>query len=226
MFKGLHKTADQRGMTVIELIVVIGVISLLIIPATYFMIYFYGGVLKNSVQASLAVESESLLRSVVEELRVSSGVRSTNTLSDPNEPAGGWTTSNSNLVLIVATPVLDNDNNYVIDTNTGEPYNNEIIYFVSGNTLYKRYLADTNATGNRYKTSCPANLASATCPPDIVLSNHFTDMSFIFYDQDDAETNVLTDARSIKLVLDMQRQAFGETMTFQNDIRITMRNSL
>lgn len=222
----MQKLNDQRGMTIMELLVVIGVISLLIVPTTYFIIYFYGGVLKNSVRASLAVESSSLLRSVVEELRVSSGVRDANTIADANAPAGGWTTSNASLVLIVATPVLDNDNEYVMDDSTGDPYNNEIVYFVSGNTLYKRYLADTNATGNRYKTSCPSGLASPSCPPDVVLSDHFEDMSFIFYDQDDAETTTLANARSIKLLLDMQRQAFGETVSFQNDIRITMRNSL
>jgi prepilin-type N-terminal cleavage/methylation domain-containing protein len=226
MFSLKKHLARQQGMTIIELLVVIAVISILIVPATYFIIYFYGGVLKNSIRANLAIESSSLLRSVVEELRVSSGVRSANTIADANAPAGGWTTSNSSLVLIVATPVLDNSNNYVIDSSTGDPYNNEIVYFVTGNTLYKRYLADTAATGNRYKTSCPTALASAGCPPDIILSNHFQDMSFVFYDQDDAVTTTLTSARSMKLVLDMQRQAFGETIGFQNDIRITMRNSL
>ncbi len=226
MFNLRKHLAGQKGMTIIELLVVIAVISILIVPATYFIIYFYGGVLKNSVGASLAIESSSLLRSVVEELRVSSGVRSANTISDANAPAGGWTTSNSSLVLIVATPVLDNSNNYVVDTSTGDPYNNEIVYFVTGNTLYKRYLADTAATGNRYKTSCPANLANAGCPPDVVLSNHFEDLSFVFYDQDDTETTTLTAARSMKLVLDMRRQAFGEVISFQNDIRVTMRNSL
>lgn len=217
---------NQSGMTVMELLVVIGVISLIIVPITYFIIYFYGGVLKNSVRASLAVESNSLLHSVVEELRVSSGVRSTNTIVDPNAPAGGWTTSEASLVLIVSTPVLDTNNEYVINSSTGEPYNNELVYYVTGNTLYKRYLADTAAAGNRYKTSCPAGLASASCPPDVMLSKHFENMNFTFYDQDDNETTVLTDARSINLLLNMERTAFGETITFQNDLRITMRNSL
>lgn len=226
LIRRLKTRNSQAGLTVTELVVAVAVIGLLIVPVTLFIMYFYGGVIKNGVYANLAIESENVLRSVVEELRVSSGVRSSNTISDPNAPSGGWTTSNASLVLIISTPVLDNNNQYVIDTATGDPYHNELVYFASGGKLYKRYLANSSATGNRFKTSCPAALATASCPADVVLSEHFKDMSFVFYDQDDAVTSVLTDARSIKLILDMERKAFGETIDFQNNIRITMRNSL
>jgi prepilin-type N-terminal cleavage/methylation domain-containing protein len=216
----------QKGMTVAELVVAIAIIGLLIVPATFVILYFYGGTIQNNLQARLAVESGTVLRSIVDELRVASGIRSSNTISDPNAPAGGWTTSNSSLVLIISTPVIDTSNNYVIDSSTGEPYQNELVYFATGGVLYKRYLANSGAAGNRFKTSCPAALATAGCPADVVLSKHFKAMSFQFYDQDDASTTVYADARSIQMTLQMEDSTFGRTMSFSNNIRITMRNAL
>ncbi len=219
-------TKRQAGLTVAELVVAIVIIGLLVVPATVLLINFYGETIKNSVQAKLAVESEAVLNAVVEELRVSSGVRDSNTITDPNAPTGGWTTSNSSLVLIISTPVTDNSNNFIIDTDTGAPYQNELVYFSSNGKFYKRYLANPNATGNRYKTSCPVTSATASCPADVLLSDHFKTMSFVFYDQDDAVTTTLANARSIKLMLQMEQQSFGRTINFTNNIRITLRNSL
>lgn len=222
----LDNTKWQGGTTLIELVIATSVIGLLIVPAIIVMFTFYGGAVVNNTQARLAVESQNILRSIVEELRVSSGIRSTNTISDPNAPVGGWTTSNASLVLIIATPVTDSDNDYVIDVSTGEPYQNELVYFATNGTLYKRYLANVSAVGNRFKTSCPAASATATCPPDVALSANFQDMNFVFYDQDDALTTTLSDARSIRMTIQMERRAFGRTVNFENNIRITLRNTL
>lgn len=213
-------------MTVIELLVSVVIMGMLLIPATTVMIFYYGNTIRTNMQSRLAVESQNILRSVVEELRVSSGVRPSSTINDPNAPPGGWTTSNANLVLIVSTPVIDADNNYVMNAATGEPYQNELVYYAMDGTLYKRYLANPAAAGNRFKTSCPAALAIASCPADVVISRHFKDMNFIFYDQDDAVTSTLTAARSIKLTIQLERRVFGEVLTFENSIRVTLRNTL
>lgn len=216
----------SAGFTVTELLIAVAVSGILAGVLLTFTFLSYGGTIQNSSEARLAVESQNILRSVVEELRVSSGVRATNSLNDPNAPGGAWTTSNSDLVLIISTPVTDNSNQYVIDPLTGGPYQNEIVYYAQGNTLYKRYLANSAASGNLFKTSCPEALASDTCPADVKLSEHFKNMSFVFYDQDDVETTTLASVRSIKLNIDMEQKSFGRTVSFNNSIRMTMRNSL
>lgn len=220
------KRKRQAGTTVAELVIAVAIIGILIMPATLIALYFFGGTIQNNLQARLAVESETLLRSMVDELRVSSGIRATNAISDPNAPVGGWTTSNANLVLIISTPVTTTTNVFVIDTATGEPYQNELVYFVANGQLYKRFLANADAVGNRFKTSCPPALATATCPADVMLSSHFKSMSFVFYDQDDAITTTLSTARSIKMSLQMEDKTFGRVVTFSNNIRITLRNTL
>lgn len=215
---------NQTGMTIVELLVVIGIASALFVSFFTVSIYMYGDTVRSSMYAQLAGESQTILRSVVEELRQSSAIHETNQNPDSNAPGGTWTTSNSNLILIISTPALDSGNNFIVNPDTGYPYENEIVYFTAGNQLYKRYIAHSAATGNTRKTTCPQASSSANCPPDILMSNNFKDLNFVFYDQDDATTTNIAASRSIKLIIQMERRTYGKTLTFDNTIRITMRN--
>lgn len=221
----LDNTRNRQGFTIVEILIAVVVSGILIGILLTVTFMFYGGSIKASTEARLAVESQNILRSVVEELRISSGVRGNNTVTDPNAPGGAWTTSNDDLVLIISMPVVDSSNQYIIDPVTGGPFQNEFVYYAVDGTLYKRYLAAATP-GNMYKTSCPPAIANASCPADVVLSKHFKDLSFVFYDQDDNVTTDLAAARSIKLDIEMEQAAFGRKINFSNSIRMTMRNSL
>lgn len=221
--KGITRL-NQAGLTVVELLVVIGISSVLLVVFTTISISLYGDTVRSSLYAQLAGESQSVLRSVVEELRQSSAIQSNNQNPDTNAPGGTWTTSNTNLILIISTPALNSSNNFIINPGTGYPYNNEIVYFTAGKNLYKRFLANPSALGNARQTTCPHASASSSCPPDILMSSNFEDLNFVFYDQDDVVTTTISSARSIKLFIQMERRTFGKTLTFDNNIRITMRN--
>ena len=221
---GGHKKLNQAGVTLVELIVVIGISSVLLLSVMTIGVYLSGDTVRTSLYAQLATESQTVLRSVVEELRQSSAIETANQNVDANAPVGGWTTSNSSLILIISTPALDSSNNFITNPDTGSPYQNEIVYFSSGTQLYKRFLANPAATGNMRQTTCPQASSSASCPPDILMSRNFKTLSFISYDQDDAVTTTLPDARSIKLFIQMERKTYGKTLTFDNNIRITIRN--
>lgn len=217
---------SAAGYTVVELLIVITVIGIMVVPLTFITIHFFGSVTASSLQSQLALEAQNLLRTVTEELRVSSSIRSSNQLNDSNAPAGGWTTSNANLVIIISTPALDSSRQFIIDPLTGSPYQNEIVYFASGKTLYKRILANPDAPGNSWLTTCPASLASSTCPEDKRLTENFKSMNFILYDQDDIVTTDLSLAKSIVVNVSMERPTFGRTLQFDNSMRMTMRNQL
>lgn len=216
---------NEAGVTLVELLVVIGVASALFVSFTTVGVYLYGDTVRSSVYSQLATESQAVLRSVVEELRQSSSIRTSNANTDINSPGGGWNTSNSNLILIISTPVVNSSNTFVINPLTGDPYQNEIVYFNASGKLYKRYIAASGATGNTRKTTCPASSANSACPPDVLLTDNFKSMSFTFYDQDDAITASIPDARSIKLLVSMERKAFAKTLKFDNTMRITIRNT-
>lgn len=225
MLDSIKSKLDERGVTLVELMIVISIASIVLVAVTSISIYIYGDTLRGSIRARLGGESQTILRSVTEELRQSSAIRTTNANPDANAPGGNWTTSNSNLILIISTPALDENNEFIMNDQTGYPYQNEIVYFVSGGVLYKRYIANGGAIGNKIRTSCPASSASATCSPDVELTKHFKDMSFVFYDQNNDETNDIPAARSILLNIDLERAVYGQPVTFNNSIRITIRNN-
>lgn len=125
----------------------------------------------------------------------------------------------------MAVPAVDSDRNYIIDTDTGSPYINELVYYKQDTTLYKRILAHPDAVGNTLQTSCPASLASTTCRADRQLLENVDSMVFTLYDQDNALTPDPLLARSVQIDLGLERDTFGEPLTFDNSIRITLRNT-
>lgn len=220
----------DSGFTLVEVIITLFIVAILSAALMTIYFIFFNQSIRNSYHARLAVESQSILRLMVEELRISSGVHA---VSKPDSYVVGggtnWSTSNSNLVLIIATPAVDVNNDVLYDTAAGQPYLNELVYYASNGTLYRRQLADNNATGNKYKTSCPPAYVTASCPQDALLTNHFKSLSFRFFDQDNVvipeATGDITRARSIELTITMEHKTFGEIVDYTNTIRMTMRNN-
>lgn len=170
-------------------------------------------------------DSQNLLRATVEEIRYGAGVRQNGIISDANAPTGGWSTSNSNFVIIIAVPAVEAAGSYIIDPLTGDPYNNELVYFKEGTTLYKRILAHPDAAGNTSVTTCPESSATSSCPADTKLIDFLKTMTFTLYDQDDATTTNPLLARSVKIDLVLERDTFGQPLILDNSIRITLRNN-
>jgi prepilin-type N-terminal cleavage/methylation domain-containing protein len=215
---------DQTGFTLTELSISITIIGMLTVSLLGALTYYYTNIMRNNIAADMNLDSQNLIRSTAEEIRYGSGVRQTNTISDPNSPAGGWNTSNANFVIVIAKPATDTSNNYIIDSLTGAPYTNEIVYYKQGSDLFRRNLAHPLATGNSFKTSCPPQSATASCPADARLIQYVDDMIFTLYDQDDAATTNPTLARSVKIQLRMERDTFGSPIKLENTVQVTLRN--
>lgn len=216
---------DQRGFTLVELnlsLLVLGFIMVSILGVTT---NFLVTITRNNVTADMALDSQSLLRTLVEEIRYGAGIRQTNTIADPNSPVGGWNTSNTAFIIITAVPATNSSNDYIIDEDTGKPYLNELVYYKQGRTIYKRTLANTAATDNKLKTSCPQASASATCPADKKLVENVDSMAFLLYDQDNATTTNALLARSIKIDISLSKETFGQPISANNSIRSTLRNT-
>lgn len=218
-------STKSGGYTLVELTLSITITGIIMVSLFAIVTNYFAVITRNNLAVDMTVDSQNLLRSTVEALRYGSGVRQTNTISDPNAPSGGWNTSNSNFVIILAVPVVDTNGDYIIDPDTGSPYNNELVYFKEGVSLHRRILAHTGATGNSLRTTCPQNLASSLCPADTKLIDYIDSMVFTLYNQDDALTSDPLQARSVKIDLTMERDTFGQPLVLDNSIRITLRNT-
>ena len=218
------KMAKLKGFTTVELIVVVSVTSIMYLAFLGIFTNYFVVITKNNVQMDMTVSSQNLLRSTVDTLRVGGGVRVSNTISDPNAPSGGWNTSNANFVIVIASPALDSNHDYIIDEATGSPYMNELVYFKDGDNLEQRALAHPDAAGNSLLTSCPEDQASPACPADKILADYVKTMVFTLYDQDGSLTNDPLLTQLVKIDLGMERISFGSTYTLDNSISVTLRN--
>ncbi len=206
-------------MTVVVTVLAIIGVTFLGIIVNYFVV-----IVRNNELTSMTVNSQNLLRSTVENIRFGDGVEQTNQVYDPNAPAGGWSTSDSNFVIIIAVPAETSSHAYIIDPSTGSPYMNELVYYKDGETLMERKLANPDATGDTMVTTCPPSLESSSCPSDTQLANYVNSMLFTLYDQDAAVTTNPALARSIGITLNMQRNAPGEPLNLTTTTRVTLRN--
>jgi type II secretory pathway pseudopilin PulG len=212
------------GFTVPELaisITIAGALTLVLFTSTF---YYYVNTSQSEISTQLALESQTILTQLTDDIRLADSISSTNALSDANAPGGGWVTSDPSNIIIIESPAIDSSRNIIYDSSTGYPYRNEFIYFMSGTTMYKRVLANAGAVGNTAKTTCPAASSSATCPPDRVFSSNVSNLSFIFHDSSDATTSNAASARSVVFSVSMAKKVYGKNITLSNSTRITMRN--
>lgn len=219
-----RKKRASKGFTILELLISISIASVLTLVLVTVTVYYYGDILRSQATAELAIESQTVLRKIIDDTRLADGIRTTNQITDANAPVGGWVTNDPSNILIIATPAITTARDIIYDSSSGQPYENENIYFQSNGVFYRRSLKNTAAVGNIIVTTCPAASASASCPRDSVLSTHLTDLSFTFYDINNTTTSNAANARSIAVTVNIQRKVYGINITFNNTIRTTLRN--
>ena len=216
---------NQSGFTLPELVMSISLIGIISISLLSAITYYFTYVTRNNAMVDMTNDSQNFLRSTAEELRYGAGVRQSNSITDANAPGGGWNTSNTNFVIVIAMPATDTSDSYIIDTATGDPYNNEYVYYKQGTSLYRRKLAHPSATGNSTKTTCPPASATSTCPADTALLPYVDDVTFNLFDQDNNSTADPLLARSVKVNLSMRRDTFGNPLVLANSVQATLRNN-
>lgn len=227
MKKIIHN--KEAGFTLTELVVVMVVGTMVATVVLSVNLFFFADVMKSSLETQLTLEAQNINNIVVEDLRLAESVLDTidtANLSDANEPSGGWNTSDPDHILIVSELAVDENGEFIEDTENGILFKNNVVYFAEGDILYKRILTDPNpeATSNVARQTCPKDLSTNSCPPDRLVSENFHDMSFNFFDLNGASTPIVEEARSINIVIDVERSAYGRTADAQNDIRVTLRN--
>jgi type II secretory pathway pseudopilin PulG len=218
------KTRGYHGFTITELVLSITIAGFLIIALYTATFYYYVNTSQTETATNLALESQTILTQLTDDIRLADSISSTNSIPDANGPGGGWTTSDPSDILIIESPAVNSSRDIIYDSTTGYPYRNEFIYFRSGTIMYKRVLANTSAVGNTAKTTCPAASASPTCPSDRLFSSNVSNLTFTFYDSSDATTANAAQARSVVLTVNMAKKSFGKNITLSNSTRVTLRN--
>ena len=215
---------NQSGLTIIELMISIGIAGVLASVLLIVSLGFVGSTIRSQVTSEMIVESHFALRTLTEDLRLGNAIETTNTIADANSPGGGWLTGDAGNTLVISTPAVDSSNQVIYDESTGDPYPNELVYFLDSGALRKRLLKNSAAAGNNITTTCPEALSTSACPADREYTSHVDDIGLTFYDLNNAEITDPALARSVKVDLSMSRQVFGKNITFENSILVKLRN--
>jgi hypothetical protein len=102
-------------------------------------------------------------------------------------------------------------------------YKNNVIYYLSGTTLYRRVLADTAATGNSAITTCPAAHATASCPGDGDILDNVSSFSIQYYNAQNQQVDPAS-ARSVQLSVTLLLRKYNQNITSNYTTRMVFRN--
>ena len=194
--------SDQRGLTVVELLVAIIVSSVMMAIVTAFALNYWTStaVIQSDQQTLVSrLNAGDYLRDAIDS---ASGLITQNDLPDTHtgkpDPAilsgNYWLPIHAipTTISVGATgtitplayynrPSIDVSKNIVM--NGSVAYQDDVVLYLNGTTkqLLSRTIANSAATNNKAKTSCPAALASQSCPADSVISDNVSSVTVRYF---------------------------------------------
>ncbi len=218
------KLKDESGFTLIELIVVMLVMSILSLALSAFISSLLVASGQANANAVLQTTAETALDQVNTDIMLSGRVDQTNRWPDPNGPGGTYGWQSSSQTLILAHIATDSSGNAIfVDSSDYITQKDDYIYYLSGNTLYRRILA-SGANGDTATTTCPPALATSSCPADTTIATGVTNWLVTYYN---ASNNVVSpsNARSVQLSITLSTTYAGHTVNASYVTRMVFRNA-
>lgn len=171
MTKVYNDAGDQRGMTLVELTITVVLTMTVTTGVIIFMISGIRTYSAASARANLMAQAQTAVGRISDDILLSASADVNNRIEDSNSPVAGnplgWQSDADTLIL--ATAAEDQSRNILFaDASMYISHKNNIIYYLSNKTLYRRVLA-TDVTGNRAITTCPPATATASCPADGIV---------------------------------------------------------
>ena len=193
---------NQRGVTLVELLVVISVSALMMGIVTGFALNFWGNTVTLSGDQATLVSRLNVSTYLTRMIGQGYGFITQNDIPDNNtgnaDPAitsgkywlpihaipGTIATGTANSitpVLYFRRPSVDSAKNIIINGNT--PYEDNYLLYLDGSTkqFRSRVLTNTTAPGNATRTTCPPAAVTTTCPADAVISDDVTSVGMRYF---------------------------------------------
>lgn len=218
-----RRTLNQRGFTLLELLVIIMIVGILSLTVANFIIGWLQTSSLAQARASLLTNAQAALDNVSDDIRLSGGADGNNRWPDTYAPGNeyGWQSNGSTLVLArVATSstkdvIYSDPVQYVTEKDN-------VVYYVSGKKLYQRIIAAGNPSTAAI-TSCPPVSATPSCPADKKIAEDVTAFSITYYNADD-QVVPADEARAVQLGITISQQKGGEQVEATYTTRMVFRN--
>lgn len=216
---------NQKGFTLVETIIALVVTSMLVGIIISFMTNSIVQYAVSNARSDLLNDAQNALDVISRDVRLSGNADQNNRWPDDNAPGApndfSWSSDQDTLVLGKATE--DTGNNIVFaDPALYITEKDNVILFIENGSLYKRTLAAPVAN-NSATTTCPANLASASCPADRLMLENVSGFAVSYLDEQNQEVTP-TDARSIEITVNLQKNQYKQPVTASYTTRMVFRN--
>jgi prepilin-type N-terminal cleavage/methylation domain-containing protein len=213
---------NSRGFTIPELLIAMSIASIVVLVLSAMNLTMYRQVQISQSTAELNSESYFLLRGIAEDIKLAANIATNNSLEDNFGPAGGWNTNSSTGSIIISSPAVDSSANIIYNDETGLPFQNELIYYKESNSLLRRIIANSSASGNEIKTTCPPS--ASNCLKDKLYTKYLDNFSFTLYESSGQETLDATKAEAAKIEVSLSKKVAGKQITISNSVFTKLRN--
>ncbi|MEX0932143.1 MAG: hypothetical protein WDZ81_00870 [Candidatus Saccharimonadales bacterium] len=219
------KFFNQKGITVIEMVMALMVVGLIGGIIFTFLADQLVAQHKASGRADLQQQARQTLIVLARDIKHSAHADLENRWEDENSPGApgdlySWE-SNSN-TLILAQPVRNVEGDILFEDSLGYiSHKDNHIYYLDDTTLKKRTLA-ADVAGNRETTTCPT--ANASCNQDAILAKDVSALNFTYKDGNNEIAASPDDARSIVLDITITKDIFGEIVDGSYSLQVVFRN--
>ncbi|HEY4160518.1 MAG TPA: prepilin-type N-terminal cleavage/methylation domain-containing protein [Candidatus Saccharimonadales bacterium] len=217
---------NESGLTIIELSIALTITAIL---TTIVVGYSVDNLEQSTIQNTkyqLLSNAETGLDTIAGDIRVASAADDNNRYQDPYAPGApsnelSWASGSSTLILAIAA--TDQNRDIIFDdAHDYDSAKNNVIYYLSGTTVYRRVLADAVA-GNAAVTTCPAAHTTSTCPADGDILDNVKSFSVQYYDNQNQQVTP-SNARSIQLSVTLSINKYNQNITTSYTTRMVFRN--
>ncbi len=219
--------ANQSGLTLVELLIALTLTSAIFTLIISFSVDKLTDSSKQSIRYTLLSNAETGLNRVANDIRLATSADDNNRWQDPYSPGApgdqlSWQSSSSS-TLVLAIAAVDGNNNIIFDdAHDYVSAKNNVIYYLSNGTLYRRTLAAPN-TGNVAVTTCPPASATGSCPADRDVLDNVSSFSVQYYGSDGTAA-APSSAHSVQLSVTLLEHKYGQDISTQYTTRMVFRN--
>lgn len=215
---------NQKGFTLPELIVTMTLMMILSLTLANFVVNWFGTASLAQARADLLTNAENALDTITNDIRLSGSADDTNRWPDANGPGGqqfGWHSGTQ--VLVLAKAATDTSNNIIFsDPAQYITQKDNVVYYLSNGTLYKRTIAadDPNSAA---VTTCPPASATQSCPADKTIATGVKGFTITYYDEN-LQSVTPDNARAVQLAITLSATKGGRTVDANYNTRMVFRN--
>lgn len=219
-----YKQYNQNGFTLVELTIVMIIMGIMSLTLAAFISNWLQTSGLDSTRTILLTNAQTALDTITNDIMLSGNVDQTNRWPDPNGPGGqfGWQ-SNSQTLILAKVATTSNGSPIFLDSADYITQKDDVIYYLSGTTLYRRTLASNSANDSAI-TTCPPDDASSTCPADTTIATGVTNWSVAYYGSSGALVSP-SNATSIQLSITITGSFENQTISASYSTRMVFRNA-